>query len=37
MEFYDDFVSLVLLVLGSIQWGIIGMLFAIPDLLNKPK
>lgn len=28
---------LAVLVLGSIQWGLIGMLFAVPDLVNKPE
>ena len=29
--------ALTVLVLGSIQWALIGMLFAVPDLLNEPK
>jgi hypothetical protein len=29
--------SLYVLVLGSIQWSLIGMFFAIPDLRNEPK
>jgi hypothetical protein len=30
-------VALTVLALGSIQWALIGMLFAVPDLLNEPK
>jgi hypothetical protein len=29
--------SLYALVLGSIQWSLIGIFFAIPDLWNEPK